>query len=133
MLFCVYTFPRGGQRFVAVRREAGGELPTDLAYGADMYNAMDWRATVLLNIAMHTQYELQLCAGKCVLDVRLVVHCFTETCALLCSLGLLATSACVQNPVLDISSHPVCVACVLIPAAWVLQLDAPANRAGMQI
>lgn len=32
-----------------------------------MYNAMDWRATVLLNIAMHTQYELQLCVGKCVL------------------------------------------------------------------
>lgn len=65
MLFCVYSVPRAGQRLVAVRREAGGELPADLAYGAGMYNAMDWRATVLLNIAMHTRYELQLCAGKC--------------------------------------------------------------------
>lgn len=64
MLFCVYSFPRSGQRLVAVRREAGGQLPSELAYGAGMYNAMDWRATVLLNIAMHTRYELQLCAGK---------------------------------------------------------------------
>jgi hypothetical protein len=66
MLFCVYNVARAGKRLIAVRRDPGGALPSDLAYGANLYNAIDWRATVLLNMAMHTQYELQICTGTCV-------------------------------------------------------------------
>jgi hypothetical protein len=63
LLFCVLDKPRAGERVIGLRREPGA-LPPQLAYGGEMYNAVDWRATLLLNVAMHTRYELQVGAGK---------------------------------------------------------------------
>lgn len=62
MLFAVFRNPAGKKAFTALRR-VPGVLPKDLMYGSDMYNSIDWKASVLLNLAMHARYTLTLTVG----------------------------------------------------------------------
>lgn len=62
MLFAVFRNPAGKTPFMAIRRDPG-VLPNELMYGSDMYNSIDWKATVLLNMAMHARFRLTLTVG----------------------------------------------------------------------
>lgn len=62
MLFAVFRNPGAKTPFMAMRRDPG-VLPKELMYGSDMYNSIDWKATVLLNMAMHARFRLTLAVG----------------------------------------------------------------------
>ena len=62
MLFAVFRKPPADKPFLAMRR-VPGVLPQELMYGSALYNAIDWKSTVLLNLAMHARYQLTLTVG----------------------------------------------------------------------
>jgi hypothetical protein len=60
MLFCVFSHSSmafGDAPFVALRR-LPDRLPAELEYGGSLYNRVDWRRTLYLNIVMHSPYRL---------------------------------------------------------------------------
>lgn len=72
MLFAVLRNPVGNEPLIAFRR-IPGVIPVELMYGSDGYNSIDWKATVLLNLAMNARFQLSLrgpWAGKHPLQSR---------------------------------------------------------------
>ena len=62
MLFAVFGKPPADKPFLAMRR-VPGVLPHELMYGSALYNAIDWKSTILLNLAMHARFQLTLTVG----------------------------------------------------------------------